>query len=165
MSQKIPSSLQSIKSLPVDFEFVGSPTSYPIEMSSPSRDVSSLSIPENGEARNEIVEEKESDVEDAEQANDESPYCANTLSVEDGLSMGDEDLDSAALPLTSISASRDSERRWSDTTSYAAKKVYFHLFLSYSLSSSIIGLRIHDLGSISVHSDDHPVSVSFVILL
>ncbi|XP_021896862.1 myosin-1 isoform X2 [Carica papaya] len=36
--------------------------------------------------------------------------------------MGDEDLDSAALPLTSISASRDSERRWSDTTSYAAKK-------------------------------------------
>ncbi|KAH9771778.1 Myosin-1 [Citrus sinensis] len=119
MSQKprVQPAFQSIKSLPVDFRFIGSPLSDQVEKSDDVNfrhsDVASLSVPENGELGNEFVEEGE---------NEESPYCGNNIVVEDRPSVGDEDLDSAASPLPSVSASH-TDRRWSDTTSYAGKKV------------------------------------------
>lgn len=118
MSQKprVQPAFQSIKSLPVDFRFIGSPLSDQVEKSDDVNfrhsDVTSLSVPENGELGNEFVEEGE---------NEESPYCGNNIVVEDRPSVGDEDLDSAASPLPSVSASH-TDRRWSDTTSYAGKK-------------------------------------------
>lgn len=118
MSQKprVQPAFQSIKSLPVDFRFIGSPLSDQVEKSDDVNfrhsDVASLSVPENGELGNEFVEEGE---------NEESPYCGNNIVVEDRPSVGDEDLDSAASPLPSVSASH-TDRRWSDTTSYAGKK-------------------------------------------
>ena len=121
MSQKswVQPAFQSIKSLPVDFRFVGSPTSDRIEISDDVNfkhgDVVGLNVPENGELVNEVIEGGE---------NEESPYSGNNIVVEDRPSVGDEDLDSAASPLPSVSASH-TDRRWSDTTSYAGKKVFW----------------------------------------
>ncbi|KAK9188413.1 hypothetical protein WN944_019816 [Citrus x changshan-huyou] len=130
MSQKprVQPAFQSIKSLPVDFRFIGSPLSDQVEKSDDVNfrhsDVASLSVPENGELGNEFVEEGE---------NEESPYCGNNIVVEDRPSVGDEDLDSAASPLPSVSASH-TDRRWSDTTSYAGKKVFFGFSLMHHCS-------------------------------
>lgn len=118
MSQKprVQPAFQSIKSLPVDFRFIGSPTSDQVEKSEDVNfrhsDVASLSVPENGELGNEVVEGGE---------NEESPYGGNNIVVEGRPSVGDEDLDSAASSLPSVSVSH-TDRRWSDTTSYAGKK-------------------------------------------
>ncbi|XP_044489475.1 myosin-1-like [Mangifera indica] len=117
MSQKnqVLPSLQSIQSLPVDLRFMGSPASDLIEKSNNvnlkrSEAIGSSSF-ENGQIGNEVVEAVD---------NEDSPYCGNNVLVEDRPSMGDEDLDSMASPMPSISVSH-SDRRWSDTTSYAAK--------------------------------------------
>ncbi|KAJ0039222.1 hypothetical protein Pint_23231 [Pistacia integerrima] len=118
MSQKtqVPPSFQSIKSLPVDCRFMGSPASDPIEkcnnVNLEHSDVIGSSSLENGQTRNEVVEAVD---------NEDSPYSGSNVLVEDRPTMGDEDLDSMASPMPSISASR-SDRRWGDTTSYAAKK-------------------------------------------
>lgn len=135
MSQKpqVQPAFQSIKSLPVDFRFIGSPLSDQVEKSDDVNfrhsDVTSLSVPENGELGNEFVEEGE---------NEESPYCGNNIVVEDRPSVGDEDLDSAASPspLPSVSASH-TDRRWSDTTSYAGKKVFFGFCLMVITNQNI----------------------------
>ncbi|KAL5825982.1 hypothetical protein ACOSQ3_017817 [Xanthoceras sorbifolium] len=118
MSQKhqVPPSLQSIKSLPVDFRFIGSPNSGRMEKSD---DVAS-SISENCELGNEVVGGVE---------NEDSPYSENNVlgedrspvGDEDRSPIGDEDMEPMASPLPSISTSH-SESRWGDTTSYAAKK-------------------------------------------
>ncbi|XP_062106764.1 myosin-1-like [Humulus lupulus] len=56
-----------------------------------------------------------------DQVNEDSPYGMNVVSIEDRPSSGDEDSDSVAPPVPSVSASRN-EHRWGDTNSYAAKK-------------------------------------------
>lgn len=125
MSQKprVQPAFQSIKSLPIDFRFIGSPTSDQVEKSEyvnfRHSDVAGLSVPENGELGNEVVEGGE---------NEESPYSGNNIVVEGRPSVGDEDLDSAASSLPSVSVSH-TDRRWSDTTSYAGKQV----LLAFSL--------------------------------
>ncbi|KAK6931765.1 IQ motif, EF-hand binding site, partial [Dillenia turbinata] len=86
-------SLQSIKSLPVDFRVSGSPLSL---------NLVDLSKPENGE----VVE-----VGDMDQ---ESPYGRKTVAVE-------EMEDVISSPLHSVE-SLHSHGRWGDTSSYAAKK-------------------------------------------
>lgn len=79
-----------------------------------SSDAIASSIPENGSV---------SGVEDCvANVNEDSPYSRNIVSVEDRPSNGNEDLDSLAPPFASTTASRG-EHRWSDTSSYAAKKV------------------------------------------
>lgn len=148
MSQKprVQPAFQSIKSLPVDFRFIGSPTSDQVEKSDDvifrHSDVAGLNVPENGELGNEVVEGGE---------NEESPYTGNNIVVEGRHSVGDEDLDSAASSLPSVSASH-TDRRWSDTTSYAGKKKlqsWFQLpngnwelgkILSISATESVISL-------------------------
>ncbi|EXB96390.1 Myosin-2 heavy chain [Morus notabilis] len=127
MSQKSrsPLSFQSIKSLPGEFRFMGSPTSDRFEKFSDAKsrnsDVTSSSIPENGGSGDEVVEGVENSVGNVDQVNEDSPYRRNIISPEDRTSSGDEDSDSVAPPVPSISASRR-EHRWGDTTSYAAKK-------------------------------------------
>ncbi|GKV11613.1 hypothetical protein SLEP1_g22855 [Rubroshorea leprosula] len=56
-----------------------------------------------------------------DQANEDSPYSGNMVLVEDRPSVAGEDLDTAASPLCSSTTS-NSDRRWSDTGSYAARK-------------------------------------------
>ena len=127
MSQKtgIPPSHRFTKSLPFDFRFMGSPTSDPIgyaDVSSGNNRLTSLSVPENGDSGDKVVERVENGVADSDQANDDSPYSGNAMLVEDRPSVGNEDVDSAAAPLPSVSKS-NIDRRWSDITSYATKKV------------------------------------------
>ncbi|KAK3222510.1 hypothetical protein Dsin_009535 [Dipteronia sinensis] len=110
MSQKnqVPPSLQSIKSLPVDFRLIGPPNSGWME----KPDDAALNISENVELGNEVV---------GGVGNEDSPYCGNNVLGEDRSPVGDEDMDFVASPLPSISTSH-SQNRWGDTTSYAAKK-------------------------------------------
>lgn len=133
MSQKprAPASFQSLKSLPADFRFSGLPASDRFGKSDDGNlgnsNVISSSIPENGGLGDidvaEGIEGSPGALGDMDQVNDDSPYSGNTISIEDGPSRGDEDLDSVAPSLPSISSSHR-ERRWGDTTPYAVKKVF-----------------------------------------
>lgn len=115
-------SFQSIRSMPGDFRFADVPASDPLEKSDVGNlgniDVISSCIPENGDLGYTAVE---GTVGNMDQVIEDSPYSGNVISVEDRTSMGDEELDIVPSHLPSISASR-SERRWCDTTTYAAKK-------------------------------------------
>ncbi|TYH90760.1 hypothetical protein ES332_A13G071100v1 [Gossypium tomentosum] len=127
MSQKteVLPSHRFTKSWPVDFRFMGSPTCDPIGYADGNlgnNGVTNLSSPErNGDSGGKVVERVENGVADTEQANEDSPYSWNVLLVENRPSVGDEDLDSAAAPLPSVSKSNIGHR-WSDITSYATKK-------------------------------------------
>ncbi|XP_052880607.1 myosin-1-like isoform X4 [Gossypium arboreum] len=105
---------------------MGSPTCDPIGYADGNlgnNGVTNLSSPErNGDSGGKVVERVENGVADTEQANEDSPYSWNVLVVENRPSVGDEDLDSAAAPLPSVSKSNIGHR-WSDITSYATKKV------------------------------------------
>ncbi|KAB5548041.1 hypothetical protein DKX38_011447 [Salix brachista] len=121
-SQILPS-LQSIKSLPVDFRFVGSPTSERLEKSvdvnSLNRNAVCLSIPEY--IGNDLVEGAEISV--GNDVSEDSPYSRTAILIEQRPTVGDEGLDTVVkpLPLPLISTSR-SECRWADTSSYATNK-------------------------------------------
>ncbi|KAB1993962.1 hypothetical protein ES319_D13G067500v1 [Gossypium barbadense] len=128
MSQKteVLPSHRFTKSWPVDFRFMGSPTCDPIGYADGNlgnNGVTNLSSPaRNGDSGGRVVERVENGVADTEQANEDSPYSGNVLLVENRPSVGDEDLDSAAAPLPSVSKSNIGHR-WSDITSYGTKKV------------------------------------------
>ncbi|XWS63278.1 hypothetical protein CRYUN_Cryun06bG0081500 [Craigia yunnanensis] len=127
MSQKtgIPPSHWFTKSWPVDFRFMGSPASDPIgcaDVNSGTNGVTSLSNPENGGSGDEVVERVENGIGDSDQTKEDSPYIGNAMLVEDRPSVGDDDVDSAASPLPSVSKS-NIDCRWNDITSYATKKV------------------------------------------
>ncbi|GAV72279.1 Myosin_head domain-containing protein/IQ domain-containing protein, partial [Cephalotus follicularis] len=109
-----PASLQSIKSLPVDFRFMGSGDDVCLG----NVDAVCSSNPENGDSGGEGVA---SGVDNVDQVNEDSPYGGNAIVVEERPSIGDEDLDSSHVPSPSVSAS-PRECRWGDTTSYAGKK-------------------------------------------
>ncbi|XP_052204413.1 myosin-1 [Diospyros lotus] len=123
MSQKTRASpsLQSIKSLPVDFRILGL-GSYPSE-NSDSANTSNGSmilnaIPENGD----LAVGRGQDIgSDMDQDNDESPYNRFDVSAEVRPSVDDEDRDLAPSPLRSFVPSR-TDSKWSDTNAYAAKK-------------------------------------------
>ncbi|MBA0656289.1 hypothetical protein Goklo_008658, partial [Gossypium klotzschianum] len=92
------------------------------DVNSGNNGIASLRATENGDSGAKVVGRVENGVADADQAHEDSPYSGNTLVVEDGPSVGDEDLGSAAAPLPSVSKS-NIEHRWSDITSYTTKKV------------------------------------------
>ncbi|KAK8627115.1 hypothetical protein V6N13_134740 [Hibiscus sabdariffa] len=102
---------------------MGSPTSDPgyADVNSGNNAVTSLSALVNGGSGGKVFEGVENGVPDTDQVNEDSPYSGNGMLVEDRPPVGDEDLDSAAAPLPSVSIS-DIERRWNDITSFATKK-------------------------------------------
>ncbi|GMI74748.1 myosin 1 [Hibiscus trionum] len=91
------------------------------DVNSGNNAVTSLTAPVNGGSGVKVFERVENGVPDTDQMNEDSPYSGNGMLVEDRPHVGDEDLDSAAAPLPSVSRS-NIERRWSDITSYATKK-------------------------------------------
>ena len=109
-SQALPS-LQSIKSLPVDFRFTGN-VGDSVAMYS--------SIPEHDSSRD-GAGDGDLDIVGID-VNEDSPYSGNANSVGDRPSVGDEDFVTVTLPSPSISTSH-TERRWADTASYPTKKV------------------------------------------
>ncbi|TYG80651.1 hypothetical protein ES288_D02G233900v1 [Gossypium darwinii] len=91
------------------------------DVNSGNNAVNSLSAPLSGGTGGKVVETVENGVLDTVHMNEDSPYSGNAMLVEDRPSVADEDLNSAAAPLPSVSTS-NIERRWSDITSYAPKK-------------------------------------------
>ncbi|XP_058097834.1 myosin-1-like [Magnolia sinica] len=119
MNSQVQPSLQATRPFPVDFKFIGLPSSHPGEKSESSNvdnDEMIVSSDLHGEDDLEAV-----DVSKIDQLNEDSPYSRTTISLEERPSGDDGDLDSVASPLPLFSPSR-TERRWSDTTSYGAKK-------------------------------------------
>ncbi|KAJ6996761.1 myosin-1-like [Populus alba x Populus x berolinensis] len=118
-SQVLPS-FQSIKSLPVDFRIVGSPASEQSENANlVNSNTACLSVPEKNDLGNGLVEGAEDSV--GNDVNEDSPYSQAAILVEQRPSVGDEDLDTVPTPLPLVSTFHR-ERRWADTSSYAAKK-------------------------------------------
>ncbi|CAI9278873.1 unnamed protein product [Lactuca saligna] len=95
---------KSIKSLPVDYRFMGSAE----KSTSSTSSMISVSIPENGNA-DQIVD-------------DDSPYGhRSTFFMNDRPSMDDEDVNPSSSPQGSVISSWG-ETKWGDTASYIAKK-------------------------------------------
>ncbi|KAJ6774895.1 P-LOOP NUCLEOSIDE TRIPHOSPHATE HYDROLASE SUPERFAMILY PROTEIN [Salix purpurea] len=118
-SQVLPS-FQSIKSMPVDFRFAGSPTSEQSEnVNLVNSNTACMSVPEKNDLENGLVEGAEDSV--GSDVNEDSPYSRAAILVEQIPSVGDDDLDTVPTPLPLVS-SFHRERRWADTSSYAAKK-------------------------------------------
>ena len=97
MSQKVTPSMNSLKSLPADYRFDGS------------------SVPRKGGLRNGV-----SPSDTAAGDSEDSPYSRHGVSVEEQSLTDDVDPSAAAMPLP-----HSDERRWSDTSAYARKKVGF----------------------------------------
>lgn len=96
---------KSIKSLPVDYRFMGSAE----KSTSSTSSMISVSIPENGNT-DQIVD-------------DDSPYGhRSTFFMNDRPSMDDEDVNPSISPQGSVLSSWG-ETKWGDTASYIAKKV------------------------------------------
>ncbi|KAF3590062.1 hypothetical protein F2Q69_00029682 [Brassica cretica] len=104
MSEKAKPFVQSLKSMPADYRFLGS---SPLEDSSSSGSSVPVTIPRNGHLKNGAVGGVDS-------ANDDSPYGLQSISNGDESSLVDED------PIVPLPESND--RRWSDTSVYARKK-------------------------------------------
>nr|VDC71221.1 unnamed protein product [Brassica rapa] len=96
--------VQSLKSMPADYRFLGS---SPLEHSSSSGSSVPVSIPRNGHLKNGAVGGVDS-------GNEDSPYGLQSISNGDESSLVDED------PIVPLPESND--RRWSDTSVYARKK-------------------------------------------
>ncbi|KAG7582629.1 IQ motif EF-hand binding site [Arabidopsis suecica] len=114
MSQKVTPSMQSLKSLPADYRFDGSPVSDRLENSSgASVRLTNSNVPRKGGLRN-GVSRTDTTAGDSE----ESPYSGHGVFVEEQ-SLGDDvDSGAATMPLP-----QSDERRWSDTSAYARKKI------------------------------------------
>ncbi|KAG7594707.1 IQ motif EF-hand binding site [Arabidopsis thaliana x Arabidopsis arenosa] len=106
MSHKVKASIQSLKSMPAEYRFLGSPISDPLE--------TNLIIPPNGHLKN-GVNGTESSVGGMDSANEDSPYSVHSISNGERSSISDGD---SILPLP-----QSNDRRWSDTSAYARKKV------------------------------------------
>lgn len=122
MSKKVKPSVQSLKSMPADYRFLGSPPfSDPLDNSSSGSSVS-VTIPRNGHLKNGFKATADS-VGGGDNGNEDSPYSVSNGEV---LSIVDGD------PIVPLPQSTD--RRWSDTSVYARKKVCLRLifFLVWS---------------------------------
>lgn len=99
--------MQSLKSLPADYRFDGENSSFGLTNSS---------IPRQGGLRNGV-----SQADTAAGDSDDSPYSSrHGVSVEEQSLTDDVEPGAATMPLP-----QNDERRWSDTSAYARKKVGF----------------------------------------
>ncbi|KAK9106296.1 hypothetical protein Syun_022307 [Stephania yunnanensis] len=119
-------SLQSMRSLPVDFRFTGTAIYSPSGISDGSagknRRVASDGINEDDDLVGEALDNVDEAVgSNFDSLNDDSPYSKRSNSIVEKPPESDELLDAAASPVLVVSESR-SESRWSDTRSYSMKK-------------------------------------------
>lgn len=128
-SRAPPPLLQSMRSLPVDYKFVGSPESCKIGKSDAPNAEAKKIVPSDLPEYNAFVAEDtqglESSDSNMDQIDDDSPYSKKTLSVEVRPSEVDEELDSMAAPARlPVFSPTPIEGKWSDTTAYDPKKVF-----------------------------------------
>ncbi|KAL3840521.1 hypothetical protein ACJIZ3_025112 [Penstemon smallii] len=108
-------SLQSIKSLPVDFRIAGYSTSDRIMLSN--------TISENVEFSSDAAQETTNGRSKLGSDNDESPYGSLVMSAKNETSLGDEDGDVKAVETPKQTSKQlHVDSKWSDTTPYASKK-------------------------------------------
>ncbi|KAF8054019.1 hypothetical protein N665_1355s0004 [Sinapis alba] len=108
MSQKVSPSMQSLKSLPADYRFDGE------NPSGASVVLTTSSIPRKGGLRNGV-----SQADTAAGDSEDSPYNSHGVSLEEQALTDDVEPGAAAtMPLP-----QSDERRWSDTSAYARKKI------------------------------------------
>ncbi|KAK4481570.1 hypothetical protein RD792_012472 [Penstemon davidsonii] len=108
-------SLQSIKSLPVDFRIAGYSTSDRIMLSN--------TISENVEFLSDAAQETTNGRSKLGSDNDESPYGSLVMSAKNETSLGDEDDDVKAVETPKQTSKQlHVDSKWSDTTPYASKK-------------------------------------------
>ncbi|KAJ0229888.1 Myosin-3 [Hirschfeldia incana] len=112
MSQKVKPSVQSLKSMPADYRFLGSPPLSDPPLENSSALVKDLIIPRNGHLKNGFNGTGVS-VGGVDNGNEDSPY-----SVSNGEVSSLVDGDHPVVPLP-----QSTDRRWSDTSVYARKKV------------------------------------------
>lgn len=131
---RVQPSLQSIKSVPGNFRFMDSLKSDRLQINEKSQsrsgNMTTLSIPENGKVGDGVDEAVDSFGDDLDQANEDSPYIGNLVSTTERPSVEDEEVDAIASPLPS-SSKFHADKRWGDTSSYAAKKVCCCFFLIF----------------------------------
>ncbi|KAJ8625248.1 hypothetical protein MRB53_033778 [Persea americana] len=126
-SRAPPPLLQSMRSLPVDYKFVGSPESCKIGKSDAPNAEAKKIVPSDLPEYNAFVAEDSQGLESSDsnmdQIDDDSPYSKKTLSVEVRPSEVDEELDSMAAPARlPVFSPTPIEGKWSDTTAYDPKK-------------------------------------------
>jgi myosin-5 len=106
--------MQSLKSLPADYRFDGSPVSDRLENSSgASVRLTNSNVPRKGGLRNGV-----SRTDTAAGDSEDSPYSGHGVFVEEQSLTDDVDSGAATMPLP-----QSDERRWSDTSAYARKKI------------------------------------------
>ncbi|VYS48667.1 unnamed protein product [Arabidopsis thaliana] len=106
MAHKVKASFQSLKTMPADYRFLGSPISDHLE--------TNLITPPNGHLKN-GVNGTASSVGGMDSVNEDSPYSVRSILNGERSSIGDGD---SILPLP-----ESNDRKWSDTNVYARKKV------------------------------------------
>lgn len=85
---------------------------------------------ENGAIGRKVSEGLQDFTSDMDFINEDSPYGEKTISLESRPSTVDQEAESVPLPLPLVSAR---ERKWSDTTPYASKKVLLAPNSNFSL--------------------------------
>ncbi|PIA35399.1 hypothetical protein AQUCO_03500049v1 [Aquilegia coerulea] len=111
-------SLSSMRSLPVDFRFIGSPSSRPIGL--PDKvDEEEVNYKTQSSQNNGLS--VDDNAGNLDLINDDSPYSKKFTSIEERPSESEEYPEVATPPLPALSPSH-TESRWSDTSYYAAKK-------------------------------------------
>ncbi|RDX87598.1 Myosin-1, partial [Mucuna pruriens] len=126
-TSKVMPALHSIKSLPPEFKLTtGNRMENRGDAKLRSSDVIGIGSgsPENDALIGEVSEEAQNG--DTGLYDEDLAYSRKGVSLEDRPSIADEDLETIPLPFPSISMS-SRERRWSDTTPYASKKVLLAL--------------------------------------
>ncbi|XP_077247165.1 myosin-1-like [Tasmannia lanceolata] len=156
-------SLQTIRSLPVDFRFTGSPGSVPVGNPQVNDDQTSFSnIPEDDVLAGAHVEGLEGSISSMDPSNEDSPYGRKTISFEEKPSVDDEYSDSTTPSrLPALSPSRNeyrwsdttpNEYRWSDTTPYGARKKKLQAWCQLPNGNWVLGKLLSTTGEESVIS-------------
>lgn len=120
MTSKVLPALHSIKSLPPEFKLTSGLMENRGDARLRSSDAIGSDSSENDAPIGKVSEESRNHAGDMGLYDEDLAYSRKG----DSLSNAHEDLESVTLPFSSISSSLR-ERRWSDTTPYASKKVLF----------------------------------------
>lgn len=126
---QIPSSLQAMRSSPAELKFIGLPGSHPAENCEVNGNMVACNLPGKDNLSDNDAEGVDVSMSYMDQMNEDSPYSKIIADLEEAHCEGDLDLDFVASPLP-VFAPLHAGSRWSDTTSYVAKKVLWSCLVS-----------------------------------
>ncbi|RWR90398.1 myosin-1 [Cinnamomum micranthum f. kanehirae] len=118
---QIPSSLQAMRSSPAELKFIGLPGSHPAENCEVNGNMVACNLPGKDNLSDNDAEGVDGSSSYMDQMNEDSPYTKIIADLAEANCEGDLDLDFVASPLP-VFAPLHAGSKWSDTTSYVAKK-------------------------------------------